>query len=142
MRWSLGLLIWSACALAGTARAQELSMEEVVARALDDAPQVVARAEAADSMRSLATSAGRLPDPELSLGVDNLPIEGPEAWSTTADFMTMRTFGVMQAFPGRGKRRLGHERAAADTALADAELSATRLQVARESDCADADRFR
>ena len=84
-------------------------------------------------MRELAASAGRLPDPALVVGVDNLPVEGPDAWSTTADFMTMRNVGLMQEFPRREKRRLERERAAAGVELADAELEETRLAVARET---------
>jgi outer membrane protein TolC len=133
MRWSLIFLMWSACVLATAADAQELSFDETVARALDGAPQLTSRAESAAALRELATSAGRLPDPELVLGIDNLPVEGPEAWSTTDDFMTMQKVGLMQAFPNGRKRKLGRERAAAEAEVADAELAIERLGVAREA---------
>jgi outer membrane protein TolC len=133
MRWSLNLLLWNACAMASLAHAQELSFDEAVARALDAAPQLVSGAEGVASMRELAMSAGRLPDPELVVGIDNLPVEGPEAWSTTDDFMTMRRVGLMQAIPSGRKRHLGRERATADVGVADAELTEQRLWVARQA---------
>ncbi len=133
MRWPICLLLLIASPLSSAADGSALSFDEAVALALDRAPQVTAAAEGAASMRELAASAGRLPDPALVVGVDNLPVEGPDAWSTTADFMTMRNVGLMQEFPRREKRRLERERASAGVELADAELEETRLAVARET---------
>ena len=56
-------------------------------------------------LRELEVAAGRLPDPVLRLSLDNVPVEGPMRYSTTADFMTMRSFGVMQTFVGSDKRQ-------------------------------------
>lgn len=117
--------------LAAGAAERLLSLEEAVARALGEAPQMAARSAAVEAAQSLAVSAGRLPDPELVVGVDNLPTSGADAYSLTRDFMTMRKVGVMQQFPRREKRRLQRERAQADTAVAAAELLQTRLDVAR-----------
>ncbi|MGH7338467.1 MAG: TolC family protein, partial [Myxococcota bacterium] len=133
MRWYLGLIFLFASQLAAAADPPPLSLDEAVERALDTAPQVTARSEGASAMRELAVSAGRLPDPALMVSVDNLPVDGPDAWSTTADFMTMRGVGLMQEFPRRAKRRLERDRASADVQLADAELAETSLDVARET---------
>ncbi len=132
MPWHRSLLSLL-CALPLTAHAGEpLSLEEAVGRALQSAPQVSARTANLEAVQSLATSAGRLPDPELVVGVDNLPVTGPDAYSTTSDFMTMRKVGVMQAFPAATKRKLQGERAAAAADVAQAELVESRLAVARE----------
>lgn len=133
MRWPSCLLLLTAIPLTCTAERLELPLDEAVARAVATAPEVAAGAEAVAATRDLAVSAGRLPDPALIVGVENLPVEGPDAWSTSADFMTMTTFGLMQEFPGRAKRRLERERASAEASVADAELSDTRLLVARET---------
>jgi cobalt-zinc-cadmium efflux system outer membrane protein len=133
MRGSLTLLLIIIAPLAAAEDGPALSFDEAVERALQSAPQVSARAEGAAAMRELALAAGRLPDPALVVGVDNLPVEGPDAWSTTADFMTMRNVGVMQDFPRREKRQLARERAAAEVLAADAVLEAGRLEVARET---------
>lgn len=132
MPWHRSLLSLL-CALPLVACAAEpLSLEEAVARALQSAPQVSARTANLQAMQSLATSAGRLPDPELVIGVDNLPVTGADAYSTTRDFMTMRKVGVMQTFPAATKRKLQNERAVAEADIAQAELLESRLAVARD----------
>ena len=133
MRWTFGLWLLAVSLMASAADGQALSFDEAVELALQGAPQVTARAEGITAMRELAVSAGRLPDPALLVGVDNLPVDGPDAWSTTADFMTMRNVGLMQEFPNRRKRSLERERASAEVRFADAELADTSLTVARET---------
>jgi len=133
MRGSICLLLLIASPLPCAAERPELPLYEAVAYAVVTAPEVAAGEEAAAAMRDLAVSAGRLPDPALIVGVENLPVEGPDAWSTSADFMTMTKVGLMQEFPNRQKRRLERERASDETVVADAELSDTRLLVARET---------
>lgn len=130
MRWPHCLLL-IALPLTCAAERLELPLDEAVAHAVATAPEVAAGAEAVAAKRELAVSAGRLPDPSLIVGVENLPVEGPDAWSTSADFMTMTTFGLMQEFPGRAKRQLERESASAEANVIDAELSNTRLLVAR-----------
>jgi cobalt-zinc-cadmium efflux system outer membrane protein len=132
MRW-LNCLLLITLPFTCAAERPELALDEAVAHAIVTAPEVAAGEEAVAASRDLAVSAGRLPDPALIVGIENLPVEGPDAWSTSADFMTMTTFGLMQEFPGRQKRRLERERASAESVVADAELSDTRLLVARET---------
>jgi outer membrane protein TolC len=114
------------------ARADEpLTLEAAVERALETAPQVGARTANVKAMQALTVSAGRLPDPELVVGVDNLPVTGADAYSTTRDFMTMRKVGVMQEFPAASKRRLQRQLAGAEAGVAEAELLESRLAIAR-----------
>jgi outer membrane protein TolC len=108
-------------------------LDAAVQAALERAPQVLGATAGVEAARSLAESAGRLPDPSLIIGIDNLPVTGSEAYSTTRDFMTMRKVGVMQQFPRAEKRRLQHRRAEVEGQRADAELAMTRLDVARET---------
>jgi outer membrane protein TolC len=111
--------------------AEPLSLEEAVGRALEIAPQVSARTANLEAMQAFTLSAGRLPDPELVVGIDNLPVTGADAYSTTSDFMTMRKVGVMQSFPAASKRRLQGERATAAAEVAQAQLLGSRLAAAR-----------
>ena len=115
------------------ARADEpLSLEAAVERALEIAPQVGAGTANVEGMQASAVSAGRLPDPQVIVGIDNLPVTGEDAYSTTSDFMTMRKAGLMQEFPAAAKRRLERELAGARVGVAEAELLASRLEIARE----------
>ena len=52
----------------------------------------------------MAVSAAQQPDPVLKLGINNLPISGPDRFSVTRDFMTMRSVGLMQEFTRQDKR--------------------------------------
>jgi outer membrane protein, heavy metal efflux system len=110
-----------------------LSLDAAVEHALQRAPQIVGGTANLQAAQVLVDSAGRLPDPAILVGIDNLPVNGPDAYSATSDFMTMRKIGVVQDFPRREKRRLQHHRAEADATRAGAELAQVRLDVARET---------
>jgi outer membrane protein TolC len=119
--------------LATLAHAQPntLTLEQAVALAIERAPQMQAKAAALESAQSQAVSAGRLPDPELVVGVENLPATGADAGSFDRDFMTMRKMGVMQAFPNGAKRSSQRQRAAAVVTLAQSQSQQTSLETAR-----------
>src|SRR5712692_11813362 len=94
-------------ALAGT---ESLTLAETLKLAANQSRQLAAQDAAVTAARETSVSAGQLPDPVLRLGVDNLPVNGPDRFSTTADFMTMRRVGVMQELTRGEKRRLKSER--------------------------------
>ena len=131
MRHSILVLVALAYALAAHGAGQPLTLDAAVELALQRAPQIAAGQAAAESAQSLAVSAGRLPDPQAIVGIDNLPLSGPEAYSTTSDFMTMRKIGLMQSFPPSAQRRSERAVASAEITLADSQLHATRYAVAR-----------
>jgi outer membrane protein TolC len=92
--------------LDGTAQAQPtLSLDDALQRAQQRSLQLSAQDSAATAARELAAAAGRLPDPTLKAGINNLPLNGPDAFSLSADFMTMRSIGVMQEFTREDKRK-------------------------------------
>ncbi len=82
-------------ALSGPAHAR-LTLEQALRAAQDRSRQLPAQDAAAAASRELAVAAGQRPDPTLKLGLNNLPINGPDRVSVTRDFMTMRSIGVMQ----------------------------------------------
>jgi outer membrane protein TolC len=125
--------IWIALLWPWVAVADErtLSLEDAVDQALQETPQVAASAATLEAMQAVAPSAGRLPDPQLVTGVDNLPVTTADRYSFTRDFMTMRKIGVMQSFPNGEKRRLQGERAQQEIAVAQGEVRKTRFDTAR-----------
>jgi outer membrane protein, heavy metal efflux system len=118
-------------AAADTRSEGALTLEQAVALGLQRTPQLQAQGAALDAAQSEAIAAGRLPDPELVMGVDNLPTTGESAGSFDRDFMTMRKVGVMQAFPNGRKRAAQRERAAAAVSVARGQVRQTRLEIAR-----------
>jgi len=131
MRCSILVFIALVCPLAASGAEQPLTLDAAVDLALARAPQIAASQAATESANSLAVSAGRLPDPQAIVGIDNLPVTGADSFSTTRDFMTMRKVGLMQTFTPSAQRRSERAVAAADIALADSQLQATRYEVAR-----------
>jgi cobalt-zinc-cadmium efflux system outer membrane protein len=136
MRFSILVFIALAWPLAASAADQPLTLDAAVDLALARAPQIEAGQAATESAQSMAVSAGRLPDPQAIVGIDNLPVTGADSFSTTRDFMTMRKVGLMQSFPAAAQRRSERAVAGAEITLADAELQATRYEVARNTSLA------
>lgn len=110
------LRIWLICALAmyiapgGTALAQ--SFEELEAR-LADHPSLAALTYQADASRERSVAATALPDPVVSVGINNFPIFDP----SFSEFLpTNKAVGVRQDFPNRAGRdaRSGEARAVAE----------------------------
>jgi len=112
--------------------ASPLSLAEAVRMASEGSPAIAARRAAAESATDAITPAGALPDPQLVAGIDNLPVNGGDAFGLTRDFMTMRKIGIMQEVPRSEKRQLRTERAQAAAAREQALLASAQLSV-RES---------
>ncbi len=108
-------------AISALAAPPALTLEAAVALALHRSPGHQAAESATQASREAAVQAGQLPDPMLKLGVDNLPVEGPDRWSLTHDFMTMRRIGIEQQWVSSTKRAARTERAGQLVAMQEAE---------------------
>lgn len=122
------LLVWP---LAAAAAEPPLTLDAAVALAVRDAPALAADAARADAARADAVRAGRLPDPELTFGINNLPVQGADAFAINADPMTMRTVGLMQRMPSRAARDAERALAQAGIDTADAARVAAGEDVRR-----------
>lgn len=58
----------------------------------------------------MAAKSNQLPDPMLKFGIDNLPVNGPDKFSLSRDFMTMRRVGIEQQWVSSDKRTARSER--------------------------------
>ena len=76
--------------------ADPLRLEDALRIAAERSQQLVARSAASIAAREMAVAAGEAADPTLTVGIGNLPVDGPDAWSLTRDFMTMRSIGLMR----------------------------------------------
>lgn len=121
-------LMCCALGLSPAAYAQELSFSEAVAQAGASGPTIEAGDLRVEAARRERRAAGRLPDPELVLAYDNVPVTGPDRYRLGRDEMTMSRVGIMQAMPSGAER--GAERAAADAEIgrAGAALEIARLE--------------
>jgi outer membrane protein TolC len=87
-----------------------LTLQEALGLAVGRSQQLAANNASIAASRAMAAAAGELPDPVLKLGVENLPVNGPDRWSLSRDFMTMRRIGLSQELPSAQKRQLRSER--------------------------------
>lgn len=115
------------------AAAAELGFEQALQLALRESPPLQAARHRYLSARQSESAAGRLPDPELLLGIDNLPVQGADRFDLDADPMTMRRIGLMQRFPNGGKRDAERSGAAALIAQRDAALQASARQLLQDT---------
>lgn len=118
-------------ALAAPVAAEEpLSLSAAVHAAVARSRSLDASSAAAQGAREMAVAAAQRPDPVLRLSLDNLPVDGPDRFSVTRDFMTMRSIGLMQSLPNADKRRARGERyeREADAALSERAQRLTLLQ--------------
>lgn len=135
--------ILAACLLfvAVPAEAQQLlSIENAQKIALSRSQQLVSRDAAAAAVQDLSIAAGQLPDPVLKLGVENVPVSGPDRLSLSRDFMTMRRIGLMQELTRGEKRRLRVEKLDRDGARIRAERLDATSKIQRDTALAWIDR--
>lgn len=110
------------CAIRLAQAEEPLTLARVQRLALESQPLVEAQAAEIESRRERAIAAGQLPDPELQLAVNELPVDTADAWSFRRDSDTDVMVSVMQAYPRAAKRRLRRLREEALTSEAEEEL--------------------
>ena len=115
---------------------QSLSHSDALRLALERSSMLQARRAATDGAAAAERSAAQLPDPRLSVGLDNLPINTADRFSLTRDFMTQRQIGWSQEMPNNAKRQARAEAAAARTARERAQFDTERFAVRRETSLA------
>lgn len=145
-RLTLALLCASAFGLAvshavAAQSAPSLSLEETVALATTHAGDAESSRGAVEAAVQMAVAAGQLPDPILKLGLNNVPVNGPDQFSLSRDFMTMRSISVMQEFTRSDKRRAKAARFEAEAAAAEAQRAVGLANVQRNAVGAWLDRW-
>ena len=109
-----------------------LDLDEALRIAESHSPQLAAQRAAFQSAEALVPAAGQNPDPRLIFGIENVPAEGGDRWSVTADFMTMRRVGVMQDFVRAEKREAREAKASAEALREGAMIEVQRADLYRD----------
>jgi outer membrane protein TolC len=127
---TLSLALFLAAGVPLAKAAADLSLDEALRLAQERSRQLPAQEAAANASREMAVAAGQRPDPTLKAGISNLPINGPDRFSLTQDFMTMRSVGVMQELTrsSKLKARAGRFEREAEVAEANRALALAQLQ--------------
>lgn len=141
-RVALGLAAALLAALgAPSSAAASLTLAGAQRLAVERSRQIVAQDLAVTASREMAVAAGQLPDPVATVGVNNLPVNGPDAWSLTRDFMTMTNIGLMQEFTRGEKRQARAERFEREAEKTSAERAARVAVIQRDTALAWLDRY-
>ncbi len=93
-------------------------LNDLIQEALEKNPGLEAAVQRALSVEKNIPQAGALPDPQLTFGLSNLPVD---SFSFNQDPMTGKVIGVMQMFPFPGKLSLA-------TDIAEFEAAAIKFQ--------------
>src|SRR5262245_14551098 len=110
-----------------------LTFAEALAIGEQYSARLTAQQAAIEAASEQIPRAKELPDPKLRFGIDNLPVTGPDAFSSNRDFMTMRRIGYMQDMPNAEKRQARGERADRERRVEVATMAARRAQVREET---------
>lgn len=109
-----------------------LTLDAATRQAVERAPLLEARRARAEAVRQEAARAGALPDPQLTVGIDNLAIQGRGAYTAGGDSMTMRTVGISQALPSHSKRQAERAMGHANADLAASSEVAAALSIRQQ----------
>ena len=110
-----------------------LTFETAQHIALSDAPQLQAIQAQITVAQQSAIPAGELPDPKIKVGIDNLPLSGPDRLDLGSNGMAMQTIALMQEFPSSDKRNARVQAANARISVSEMERKIARQTVARET---------
>ena len=135
---AMALILTTPCARAAEA---PLTLAEAQRQAVLRSRMLSAQESAVAASRDMAVAASQLPDPVLKLGIDNLPVNGPDAGSLTRDFMTMRRIGLMQEITRDEKRELRAARFEREAEKGVAEKSVLVAAIERDTALAWLDRY-
>ncbi|MFC7518838.1 TolC family protein [Herbaspirillum sp. GCM10030257] len=115
------------------AQSAGLTLDQALQQATQRSASNQASVAAIEASRESAAKADQLPDPMLKLGVDNLPVNGPDRLSLTHDFMTMRRVGIEQQWVSSDKRVARSERAQRAVEMEEANHLANIAKVREET---------
>lgn len=121
------VLLAAALLPAARAAAAPLSLDQAIGLAVERSALTRSARAGTQGAAELARAAGQLPDPMLSVGVDNLPLNGPDRFSTSAMDMTMKRIALAQEWVPADRRAA---RQAVAAAMADREAAMERVAAA------------
>jgi outer membrane protein TolC len=110
-RWrALRLVTLAACAMlagrAAWAQRTGMTLDEALQVAQSRSSSIQASQAAVRGDSAVVVKAAQLPNPTLKLSVEDLPINGPQAFTIGQDDFTMRGIGIEQEWVSPAKRRL------------------------------------
>lgn len=126
------LLLASSGAAGAPAR---LTLNQALALATSASTSAKAARASVAASEHAAARADQMPDPRLKVGIDNLPVTGPDRFQPGAESMTMRRIGIEQQWVSRNKRQARAALARRSVETAEAahldKLAAIRIEAGK-----------
>ena len=140
---AIGLVALVALGLCGSVSADEspLTLAEAQQIAALRSKQIEAGDLGVSASKDLAVAAAERPDPVAKIGLENVPVNGSDAFSLQQDSMTMRSVGIMQEITRPSKLRARAAESEQAVRLAEAKRAQTLVEVRRDSALAWLDRY-
>lgn len=126
------VLATSAAAQDKTPPAPVLTLENALSFTSGDQPSVAAYEQDARASEQAAMAARSLPDPQVSVGIQNYPATGDNALSPIDDFMTMYTVGIMREQVRRSQREAESARLRSQAAVSRFQGSEQQRRIQRD----------
>jgi outer membrane protein, heavy metal efflux system len=106
-----------------------LTLTSAVALAVDGNPGLDELRQRAQAAAAMPSQAGSLPDPRITLGTANLPVD---SFALGQEPMTQLQLGISQSFPFPGKLALRREMAESEAAAAADTMQEAQLRLVRD----------
>lgn len=110
-----------------------LSLREAQRVAVERSRGLEGQRLAVSAAREMAKAAAQYPDPVLSMGLENVPAQGADRLSLTADPMTMKRIQLMQEFTRGSKLTLRSERFESEARKGEAERQVQVAAIQRDT---------
>lgn len=129
----LAALVAASIPFAAPAAGVSLTLAEAQRLAVERSRALQGRRHAISAAREMAIAAGQLPDPVLTVALDNVPAEGDDKFRLAAEAMTMKRVAVMQELTRGDKRRLRARRYELEARRGVAEEQAALASIQRDT---------
>lgn len=100
---------------AQTAASPSLTLDAALQAAADRNTAIRAAQASVDASAQSIVSAGQLPNPKLTAGIDALPVSGDQGFTIGQNVLTMRRIGIEQEWVSSRKRALQSDLASRET---------------------------
>jgi outer membrane protein TolC len=118
-----------------------LAFDEALRLAEERSQQLRAEEAAAFAAREMAAAAAEAPDPVLTAGINNLPVNGPDQFSLNDDFMTMRSVALSRELTRHDKRDARAQRFTREAEASEAGRALALSDLQRETASAWLERY-
>jgi outer membrane protein TolC len=123
------IILFVAMTTFGQSSESILVLEDLLSEVLERNPSIKSLQNSSESLKAKIPRMGSMPDPQLKIGIINLPTD---TYTLNSDPMTQRMIGISQNFPFFGKLSLKEQLSSKDYLVSANMLSNEKLNLLKE----------